>query len=526
MNIFNEITNKFSNSDKIPLLTKGKYDTYIETTTTKVNGTFFEKAILYEISKTNRKSITSEFIELTYDFFVNNNNSFPKRDWYKNHELLKYEDNSRPCNYSIVQGLINAILQNKLNKQTNNNMKKAALKSVILLLVITSLFSCASEDSPTLVDPPIESLPELVTKVAQNISLNSATMGGIIYTDGGSIITKRGVVWDINPNPTINLTSKTVDGNGVGEFTSNLTNLLSGTRYYFRAYATNSVGTAYGNEFDFTTWSLPTLTTNTIVNITKNSATTIANMVSYGNSSSGYIANRGVVWDINPNPTIALTTKTIGLPTNNPDGTLSDTFSCELTNLNQNTTYYARAYITNTEGTAYGEQQIFTTATLGIGDNYQGGIIGYFFRYGDSGYIQGQLHGLIVSPNDQGTARWACNNANWSMINGGTSSAIGSGNANTIFILNNIGCNSNGIAAQICYDLNQNGYSDWYLPSFFELLKIKEKETTSMNFNGQPLWTSTGPGIGSVLGAVLLSGTQGLFVDPLTTRLVRAVRTF
>jgi hypothetical protein len=119
MNIFNEITNKFKNGDKIHLLTKGKFDTYIETTSTKVNGIFYEKAILYEISKTNKKCITSKFIELTYDYFINNNYRFPDRDWYKNHELLKYEDKSRPCNYSIVQGLINEILQNKLNKQTN-----------------------------------------------------------------------------------------------------------------------------------------------------------------------------------------------------------------------------------------------------------------------------------------------------------------------------------------------------------------------------------------------------------------------
>jgi hypothetical protein len=357
-------------------------------------------------------------------------------------------------------------------------------------------------------------------------------VGGLIYTDGGSTITKRGVVWDINPNPTINLTSKTVEGNGIGEFTSNLTNLLSGTKYYYRAYATNSVGTAYGTEFDFTTWSLPTIRTNTIDNITKNTATCIASMLSYGNSSSGYIANRGVVWDINPNPTIDLTTKTIGLPTDKP-GTLSETFSCELTNLNANTKYYARAYITNIDGTAYGEQQIFTTATLGIGDNYQGGIIGYFFRSGDSGYIQGQLHGLIVAPNDQGNAMWACAYANWSMITLGTSSRIGTGNANTIHILNNIGCNTSGIAAQICYDLILNGYNDWYLPSFMELYKIKEKETTSMNFTkGPSLWTSTGPDLNAGTGgkAVVLSsdafGSQGVFVDALLTRLVRAIRTF
>lgn len=111
MEIYKSIIDTFKNGDKIPLITKGKFDTYIETTSTKVNGVFYEKAILYKISATNKKSITSKFIELTYEYFINNNYCFPNRYWYKNHDLLKYEDKSRPCNYSIVQGLIKVTLK-------------------------------------------------------------------------------------------------------------------------------------------------------------------------------------------------------------------------------------------------------------------------------------------------------------------------------------------------------------------------------------------------------------------------------
>ena len=110
MNIYNEITNKFKNVNKIPLLTNGRFDTYIGTTSTKVNGILYEKAILYKISATNKKKITSKFIQLTYDHYKNNNNCFPNRDWYRNHYLLKHEYKSRPCNYSVAQGLINEIL--------------------------------------------------------------------------------------------------------------------------------------------------------------------------------------------------------------------------------------------------------------------------------------------------------------------------------------------------------------------------------------------------------------------------------
>jgi hypothetical protein len=111
MNIFKEITNKFENGDKIPLLTTGKYDTYVEVTSTRVNGILYNKSILFQISATNKKRITSTFIELTYKYYSENNNCFPNRDWYKNHDLLKHEDKSRPCNYAVAQGLINEIIK-------------------------------------------------------------------------------------------------------------------------------------------------------------------------------------------------------------------------------------------------------------------------------------------------------------------------------------------------------------------------------------------------------------------------------
>jgi hypothetical protein len=113
MNIYDEITKKFKNGDKIPLLTKGRFDTYIGTTSTKVYGILYEKAILFEISAINKKCITSKFIELTYDYFIKNNYTFPTRDWYRNHDLLKHENKSRPCNYSVVQGLIKVTLDTK-----------------------------------------------------------------------------------------------------------------------------------------------------------------------------------------------------------------------------------------------------------------------------------------------------------------------------------------------------------------------------------------------------------------------------
>ncbi len=97
------------------------------------------------------------------------------------------------------------------------------------------------------------SLPTLTTTAVTSIITASATSGGTITSDGGAAITTRGVCWSTNANPTVALITKTTNGAGTGAFTSIITGLTAGTTYYVRAYATNSVGTAYGNQVSFTT---------------------------------------------------------------------------------------------------------------------------------------------------------------------------------------------------------------------------------------------------------------------------------
>jgi len=96
-------------------------------------------------------------------------------------------------------------------------------------------------------------VPTLTTTSISALSTSSATSGGNITSDGGASITARGVVWSTSTNPTISLTTKTLDGTGTGSFISSITNLTPKTIYYIRAYATNSAGTGYGNEISFTT---------------------------------------------------------------------------------------------------------------------------------------------------------------------------------------------------------------------------------------------------------------------------------
>lgn len=100
-------------------------------------------------------------------------------------------------------------------------------------------------------------LPTVTTSTITSIFPTTANSGGNITSDGGALVTARGVVWSTSQNPTVALSTKTTDGTGTGAFTSNITGLSPNTQYYIRAYATNSAGTAYGNEISFTT--MPTI---------------------------------------------------------------------------------------------------------------------------------------------------------------------------------------------------------------------------------------------------------------------------
>jgi uncharacterized protein (TIGR02145 family) len=94
--------------------------------------------------------------------------------------------------------------------------------------------------------------PSIGTLSVDDITSNTASTGGVVTSDRGSSVTARGVCWHTSPNPTTS-NNKTVDGSGTGEFTSSITGLSPETTYYVRAYATNSAGTAYGQQREFTT---------------------------------------------------------------------------------------------------------------------------------------------------------------------------------------------------------------------------------------------------------------------------------
>ncbi|UAY53035.1 fibronectin type III domain-containing protein [Ferruginibacter albus] len=289
-------------------------------------------------------------------------------------------------------------------------------------------------------------LPTVSTTVVSAITTATATSGGNVTGEGSTTVTVKGIVFGPTPSTTSNPTN---NGTGVGSYTSSLSSLTANTKYYYRAYATNGVGTAYGTENNFTTlpnapvistataitttgftanWSapatqgaeaftytievdddntfasvnatyanlttlsqavsglannityyyrvkainatgasaysatsagvltatptiaLPTVSTTTITAVTVNSAASGGNVTADGGAS---VTAKGVVYATTANPTTA-NSKT-------SNGTGTGSYTSAISGLTANQTYYVRAYAINSAGTAYGDQQSFTT---------------------------------------------------------------------------------------------------------------------------------------------------------------------
>lgn len=197
----------------------------------------------------------------------------------------------------------------------------------------------------------------LNTKSPTTITPTTVTIEGNITSDGGSTITERGFCISKLPNP--NITNKIQNGSGIGTYISNITELSQNTTYYIKTYAINSVGTVYGNEINFTTLNVISLSTYVASDITSNSATLGGSVLSDGGLE---VTSRGICYGTSPNPTIESNIKII-------NGYGLGSFTNSITGLSPETKYYFRSYGTNSNGTVYGTQESFTTLSLGIGYN-------------------------------------------------------------------------------------------------------------------------------------------------------------
>lgn len=200
--------------------------------------------------------------------------------------------------------------------------------------------------------------PKVETVAVTDITSNSAKSGGIITDNGDGRILEQGICWSTNGTPVVDNTHATA---AVGEssFTCAMNNLSPSTTYYVCAYAINTAGVGYGDVHNFKTASnngggnnsnLPVVTTTEVNHIKHTSARCGGNVTADGGST---VTARGICWSRHSGTTLDDNVVRIG-------SGLGE-FTILLQDLNPTTTYYVRAYATNSTGTNYGEEYSFTT---------------------------------------------------------------------------------------------------------------------------------------------------------------------
>jgi len=214
-------------------------------------------------------------------------------------------------------------------------------------------------------------LPIVSTQLTTTISNTTATGHLTLVNTGGSAITQYGVAYSTashaDPGDVLPSASDyelyTEEGAysvtpwpaaGVKR-TSAITGLTPNTQYYLRGYATNGTGTAYGAEVSFTSkiTGAPTVTTDDIFAMTYTTATVRGTILDLGASA---VTVSGIAWATSANPTTADSKTTDG-------PTVLGQFASIATSLTVGTTYYVRAYATNTQGAAYGDNIEFVAGT-------------------------------------------------------------------------------------------------------------------------------------------------------------------
>lgn len=320
-----------------------------------------------------------------------------------------------------------------------------------------------AETSFTTISTPTVSSTATVTSITGTTAIG----GGTITSDGGATVTSRGLVWGTSSGSS---TYSIAAGTGTGTFTTSISGLSIGTTYFVRAFATNSVGTVYGSEVSFATLNTATLA-STITSTITSSTAILGGVLS---STGGATTTIGIMYSTASNFGTSTTT------TINANAAIGTSYTTTITGLAELTTYYAKAYATNSAGTTYGPTISFTTqeAPKTLGQFYGGGVIFYILRPGDGGYDPNVQHGLIVSLEDQSTAiRW---NNGTNTTTGATASGYagsvgyltaGTGITNTDAIIASQGASTSS-AAGLARAHRGGGYSDWYLGSSYEMLKL------------------------------------------------------
>lgn len=222
-----------------------------------------------------------------------------------------------------------------------------------MVLLAVFAFGCI-EDPEFGTDVRDASVPEVITLIDDEHPIQQLATSIIFQAEvthaGGVPVERYGVCWGTTSNPVIESGDTSVCGSGTGEFTAIAKNLKPNTLYYIRPYATNSVGTSYGDEFQKnTTKGLGVMRTFVIDSLIRaESAVVGGNILDPG---EGEILERGVY----------LTQKGTKITDTIPFTMEADSFYQRVTGLERLASYEVEAYLVNTFGTITGGVLSFTT---------------------------------------------------------------------------------------------------------------------------------------------------------------------
>lgn len=349
-------------------------------------------------------------------------------------------------------------------------------------------------------------VPIITTSAVTNITLAGAQLNGYVSVNYLSTTVAFEYGLTTSYGNIVNSTQSPITGNGDSNVSAILIGLTEGKTYHYRIVATNTLGTTYSNDMTFTTLGqVPTISTKPANNIT------ITGAQLNGTVNANYLES-SVTFEYGTSISYGNTATAIQSPA---VGNEIINVNTNITGLVEGTTYHFRVSATNSLGTSYGDDVTFKAAHT-IGGSELGGIIFYIDETGQ--------HGLVCALVDQSTgADWGCLGTS---ITGADGISNGTGNQNTTDIIN--GCLSGEFAAKICYNLDLNGYTDWFLPSKNELgliwQNIKSKGLGGISLN--PYWSSSEYTAYEAWGLDFNTGTYTIYAksnpNPIYVRAIRA----